>query len=1122
MLPVVVKSTSVDTQSKRKIELSILPQDLNAGISPDQLYLPGLTIRGQIISVEDHGCIVNVGMGSAVTAFLKFENAEGYDVSSDLNVGRCFDFRVERPKTATPTSSKKDKKRRRGADSTAATNILIQLTLPSKNEKFEIIKQLTQPTGTSALSPSAKGIKVAHTIKSLVPGMLVECKVEEYARNGLLVTFLNSVFRGAIDENHLNFLHFDASSKKEGSGWKDIWKEEAYVSEVTARIIAVDPITKILRLSLLPHILSLQAPSKPSFQVGDIVKGSHVVRIDGSVGALLTVETEGDDEKSKKDGTTISHPLARLGTKYQGAISRTGIYVNASKASNNAEISETDLQKLFKKQHSKDTPVRILTSSHCLIENFCTASTAPDIISAHVLSHADLKPGETYRQAKILAYQDYGVIVSLGQNVRALCQTIHLSDTATAGGATSEYQKKAHRIKFAPGKTIDVKCISVDVANKQAYVTHKKSLLSDKLTPLTSHTQIAKNQLYVGCITKVDAVKGIVVAFYNNIYGYCTAKRLAKEMGVENVAESYRVGNVIKCRVVQLGKHNNKLELSLDTTTEAIERDEKELQEVQSNSILTVGMFIPSNSVKVIQMVDSSEDVRKNKIINGYAMVVVKLKNLVTGDKKMKGEIECRLPYEQLEDSYQQNDTDDLSATLDEVAKNTLRVGKKLENDAVVLVNADATRDDIPILSLRPSFIESFQQNKDNDEKKNNFVPSTASELYIGAKITGYVVRHDQRFGGFVRFANNLTGLIPKLKKGLEEKMYSTVKCRIAALDTTVSPPRIILKKSKKDKSLAVMDALEIKKGEVLGDVVVDDVNFYRASVILLDKKYEHEKRGRSLRARIHVTMTNGNEVKLDKKKKKSKGEEFHADEKKITKHHPFYKWIKGLIIRDTICVSTEEKNGVLRVELTSRASSDLPPIIEKVEDLELNQEITCVVTDILKNNFGIKVQICPGVSSVIPGLELSDDDEVLNNLSSHYEIGQSIKCTVVQKVQPLYRRRNKQKQKTQYQLSALSSSSEKPKINDIIVARINHGIPSSNAPALMMDYRNGIVARCCITELTETEDWINMPLGRATKEETDSEKPKEGAIVTDEEKDHEDDEEDNNEENEESTEDQN
>jgi len=102
------------TIKKRRIELSVYPQDVNIGLRLDEYLTPSkavssassssmssshgiangngrgftqtqqpMVIRGQILSIEDHGCLVDLGNGVLNTvsgvkqAFLKFDNIEG-------------------------------------------------------------------------------------------------------------------------------------------------------------------------------------------------------------------------------------------------------------------------------------------------------------------------------------------------------------------------------------------------------------------------------------------------------------------------------------------------------------------------------------------------------------------------------------------------------------------------------------------------------------------------------------------------------------------------------------------------------------------------------------------------------------------------------------------------------------------------------------------------------------------------------------------------------------------------------------------------------------------------------------------------------------------------------------
>jgi hypothetical protein len=57
----------------------------------------------------------------------------------------------------------------------------------------------------------------------------------------------------------------------------------------------------------------------------------------------------------------------------------------------------------------------------------------------------------------------------------------------------------------------------------------------------------------------------------------------------------------------------------------------------------------------------------------------------------------------------------------------------------------------------------------------------------------------------------------------------------------------------------------------------------------------------------------------------------------------------------------------------------------------------------------------------------------------------------------------------------------EKPMRNDLIIGRINKQLPQYMGPALMLTLRGGFLARCCITELAECDDWENMPLGNSS-----------------------------------------
>ena len=240
VLSVVVQKTTSQPSSqkkttkeapRRRIELSIDPIHINAGLTGTPNLELGRHIRGTITSCEDHGCLVDIGI-SRVRCFLSFENIKGkYRLLPDihdngasideeemddaneisenqwlLNKGRVYDFTI----TSLPP-----------ADTPGG---IVQLTLQSTDKRS---KYLTTP----AVLPSANP-----TLRTLLPGMLVTAYVEQYAKNGLCVSFLNNVFRGAIDLTGLGgfyapglFSKDSTSSKGKGNSNK---KDEMWFKKV--------------------------------------------------------------------------------------------------------------------------------------------------------------------------------------------------------------------------------------------------------------------------------------------------------------------------------------------------------------------------------------------------------------------------------------------------------------------------------------------------------------------------------------------------------------------------------------------------------------------------------------------------------------------------------------------------------------------------------------------------------------------------------------------------------------------------------------------------------------------------------------------------------------------------
>jgi hypothetical protein len=153
----------------------------------------------------------------------------------------------------------------------------------------------------------------------------------------------------------------------------------------------------------------------------------------------------------------------------------------------------------------------------------------------------------------------------------------------------------------------------------------------------------------------------------------------------------------------------------------------------------------------------------------------------------------------------------------------------------------------------------------------------------------------------------------------------------------------------------------------------------------------------------------------------------------------------------------------------------------------------------------GLWVEISPTVSAHIPGIELSTDVKVLNNMEKHFCIGSRVNGVVLdkslwektrQKYHRNYAKKHVEDSKAKMPFLSLlgyeekQGSTLKPQRGDLVVGRIDRSFPSVLGPDLMIDLRGGYIGRCCITELNEIDDWTNFPLGRPRSKNKNRDEP--------------------------------
>lgn len=594
--------------------------------------------------------------------------------------------------------------------------------------------------------------------------------------------------------------------------------------QFTARIIAADAATKIVRFSLNANILALNGEYTSLFPhaVGTIIKNAQVIRVDPGIGALLALpppSSSSTDIESNMDTDAITKEHRRqeiiqridkdlannllTNTVYNSASKVSTAYVHISKSMDN----EIKPSKKGQKQHGNDnnnqpnrTPdalfarhfsmntrvksLRILSTTN-LFDGIASCATAKSIVEAHVLTHADIQPGKIYKDVPVMQLlESGGVLVNLGVGTKGLIPAIHLFDKASHGsidtaggdGILSGYRSKIRQAKYKVGNLISVRCLTVDVATRQCVLTAKKTLLANDTTdPIVNYPSITPGKIAAGFVSKVDD-SGLTVTFYNNVHGRVSSRSLAAELGVEDPKVNYSVGDVVAARVVDCIRRRNRhastsyhnhdenenekidmyyyhLNLSLKTTVENTkEREESEKSVLDEGKAddgssvavpLAAGSILMPKRMKVLQLVNC---LRRDDgiVLPGYAVVSIKSK-FFTGVLPNAGDaVECKLPYEQLLDSF-----DGASIELDDVAQKKLTVGKRIDAEGFLL-SMPAEVDALPVVSLRPLIIDTIKSNlpsasssslsSDKDDL-SIICPSPRSNIFMGEYVRGYVTR---------------------------------------------------------------------------------------------------------------------------------------------------------------------------------------------------------------------------------------------------------------------------------------------------------------------------------------------------------------------------------------------
>ncbi|KAK1575786.1 hypothetical protein Q3G72_008289 [Acer saccharum] len=462
LVPCIVLQLDDDKKEngKRKIWLSLRLSLLHKGFTLDAVQ-EGMVLTAYVKSIEDHGYILHFGLSSFMGFSPKKSEAENKEI--EVRPGQLLQGVVR---------------------SIDRTRKVVYLSSDTDSVSKCVTKDL-------------KGI----SIDLLIPGMMVNARVQSILENGIMLSFL-TYFTGTVDIFHLQ-------NTLPNANWKNDYSQN---KKVNARILFIDPSSRAVGLTLNPHLVHNRAPPT-NVKIGDIYEQSKVVRVDRGLGLLLDIPS-----------TPVSVPA----------------YVNIS------DVAEEEVRKLEKKyREGSHVRVRILGFRH--LEGLATGILKASAFEGAVFTHSDVKPGMVVR-AKVIAVDSFGAIVQFPGGVKALCPLRHMS----------EFEIVKPGKKFKVGAELLFRVLGVK--SKRITLTHKKTLVKSKHEILSSYADATKGLITHGWITKIEK-HGCFVRFYNGVHGFAPRSELGLDPGCEP-SSMYHVGQVVKCRVTSSITSSRRINLS--------------------------------------------------------------------------------------------------------------------------------------------------------------------------------------------------------------------------------------------------------------------------------------------------------------------------------------------------------------------------------------------------------------------------------------------------------------------------------------------------------------------------------------------------------------------------------
>ncbi|CAH8850191.1 unnamed protein product [Trichobilharzia szidati] len=620
---------------------------------------PNIIFVGSVVSTEDHGYLLDSGV-PGMSCFLPTDQASG-----TLSIGSLVAFT---PYVSDPLNF-------------------------MGNDRDRVIKVTTHmDPKLSVLKPDSH----VH-FDCILPGTCVSASIIKKVTSTLVAQFSDYLI--SISRTHY-------SGKKENY---------QVGSNVVVCIIMVDPSTKQLTGSLLPHLVN---PIPSTFDVSEMFTKCAV-------------------------GTRFSDAVVKRVTKRAVFVSlpkTKGLKAVIKKPKTGPNKNECFSSLVV------DSKVTCRIIDHDFLENLSIATVNKKLLALPFLSLHELKAGVKV-SALIKRYVKSGIAVQVEGRLHGLIPYLH----------TTDVNLKDHREKFKAGEKVSCLVLYVDKCANKLLLTAKPGLLDSKFAIFGSqemHNALDngsyRDSYFTGFIVKVSE-NGLLVSGLENIRGWIP-KRECGLSSEDTLQKNFYRGQVLKVKIKRI--------LNVSSAYNSEDGNQctrsKYLLSLQFNS--TTKKIKSKNSSEFLQSVEVGQIFKATVDKVGDIGLNV---NLCDNTKESVVLGSGYLPFVQLSD-YTSNQT-----LLTQYIHN-LKLGSTLDwnqfEHSVVIIGKDK---ETVTLSSRPTLLQAAEDLKvcvNNDEIETVGRPSflrSFNELQVGSQWFAWVSDH-RDYGVLVTFPSGVRGLAPK------------------------------------------------------------------------------------------------------------------------------------------------------------------------------------------------------------------------------------------------------------------------------------------------------------------------------------------------------------------------